>query len=443
MLTERLVNPILLSSVFRKRIRLLDEKEKRYSKAVESKYIVQHQLRLFNKVWEGAHQSIPFYAEWRAKHNLPKRISSIKELENFPALTKTVINSNRELVFKNASVDSAVSTGGTTGEPTLFPSAKSDFDTIYADAYLGRGWWGLKPLDRIISLWGHSHLFGSGWRGQLKEFSRKLKDSLIRTRRLNAYDMTPQTIEKYYGLIKTSNPKALIGYTSCLFKLARFMVDQKLDGSLSKHLKVVIPTAETVSQSDVSIMEKAFKVPIVIEYGMAETGAIAYSDRKTDNIRVFWDSFFCRCDENKTLHVSTLYNKKFPLINYCTEDLVTPLNSVQGSILTMNSIDGRSQEAFDLNCEITGSVTLSGILFVHILKSLPGIYSVQCEKLPEKKVKVHLTADSPLNLESVREYLLDELRKKYPEIDAESVILIQARNSKLSLAGKEQIFLRE
>ena len=39
----------------------------------------------------------------------------------------------------------------------------------------------------------------------------------------------------------------------------------------------MVVTSETVTDYDVNLIEKVFNVPCVIEYGMAETGVIAYS----------------------------------------------------------------------------------------------------------------------------------------------------------------------
>ena len=46
---------------------------------------------------------------------------------------------------------------------------------------MARSWWGVNPLDNMVLLWGHSHLFGTGIKGQINHKLRLLKDILIKT----------------------------------------------------------------------------------------------------------------------------------------------------------------------------------------------------------------------------------------------------------------------
>lgn len=50
--------------------------------------IETYQVEKFNEIWADAIANIPFYTEWRKKHNLPAKISSLKELMAWPVLTK-------------------------------------------------------------------------------------------------------------------------------------------------------------------------------------------------------------------------------------------------------------------------------------------------------------------------------------------------------------------
>jgi hypothetical protein len=58
------------------------------------------------------------------------------------------------------------------------PSWKREDREIRADLWIGRGWYGIEPADRVFLFWGHAHLLGSGWRGWLKGKVRGAKDKL-------------------------------------------------------------------------------------------------------------------------------------------------------------------------------------------------------------------------------------------------------------------------
>ena len=70
-----------------------------------------------------------------------------------------------------------------------------------------------------------------------------------------------------------------------------FILENNLEGTVSSRLRVVIPTSETVSLNDKINIQKAFKVPVAIEYGMAETGIIAHSSNVDNDLLVLWNSF--------------------------------------------------------------------------------------------------------------------------------------------------------
>lgn len=432
---------LISKSFFAKRLNLIDKRSTLYESIKNEEDICSRQLENFNAIWKYATREIAFYDWWKKTHRLPEFISSIDEIKNFPPLSKKDINDNRDLIFKQFNNYNTISTGGSTGEPTLFPVSSKDYLSIYADAYVARSWWGVKPLDFTVSLWGHSHLFGSGFRGKVNEYKRRVKDRMVNIIRLNAYDMRPDTIARYYRIIKKKRPIVISGYSSCLYKLARYMVDHGLQNTLGEQLKVVLPTSESVSGNDISIMELAFGCPAAIEYGMAETGIIAHSRNKTGNLPIFWDSFFCRVDHQNTLYVTTTNKRLFPLINYRTDDRVTPSKMINESVLALKKIEGRAKESFTLETKTGTPLIISGILVVHVMKGYPHIYSVQGEQLSGNKIKVYIISDRTLDLQKAHNYICEQLAKDYPELKPSAIILHQTNVVDRTLAGKERVII--
>lgn len=430
---------VLKATVFRERLFLLEEKKRLYKVTIEHKKIYEFQLIKFNSMWEKAYREIPFYRMWKEKHNLPSSIKSIKELTKFPTLTKKDIQKNHDLIFSDLKNHKTISTGGSTGEPTSFPISIREQEEIYASTYLARSWWGISPFDSMLMFWGHSHLFGSGVKGKINQLKRIFFDWLVNIKRLNAYDMSVETVDFYYKEMRKTNPKSILGYTSSIFRLAKYIDEKQLDIGNKSNLKGVIVTSETVTEADIELIEKVFKVPCISEYGMAESGVISYSKIITNNIYILWDLFIATRSDNNILNITTLYDKNFPLINYNTDDRVDVLAEYQNSIFKLNSIDGRIQDVLNIKTKYDNTLSLSGILMVHILKSYPNIYEISFKQLTDRKVEINIISDRVLDLQAVKIFFVDTIKKDHPDLNEEGFVIHQCETIKKTIAGKNQL----
>lgn len=425
--------------LLQERLRALEENKRLYAAMRDPGEIVAHQIDRFNAAWQRCCKAIPFYREWRARYDLPDRISSAKDLERFPVLEKRVIQDNQRLVFQDGRVRSYRSTGGSTGEPTRFPVSSRELVPNYADIYVGRSWYGVQPLDRMLLFWGHSHVFGTGVKGVLESYRRALYDRLLNIRRLNAYDLTPNTIERYVDVYRRErNIKVIVGYTSCIYKLAKHIYENSPTAGRKDSLKAVIVTSETVTDMDIGLLGTVFGVPVAIEYGMAETGVIAHSRETPKNIRILWDSFLTTAGPDGGLRVTTLYEKLFPLVNYDTGDVVDISEEVDGSVLGVSAVLGRRRDVLRIGTVGGAYVDVSGILIVHILKSYPHIFSMQCEQVEPDRVRILLLADRPLDTDHVKAYFLKEIRKDHRDVDGRCIEVRQVTALLMTPAGKER-----
>ncbi len=409
-----------------------------YASNYSDEFIHQYQLAKFNKIWSEVKADIPFYRYWSRKHQLPNKLMSLDELKEFPKLSKETINEHRDLIFKIDRKYSTISTGGSTGNPTLFPYEQNQLDQNYGNLYAARGWWNVQPLDKTVLLWGHSHLFGSVIKGALRNFLRSIKDNLINTKRLNAYTMSVTNLELYYQQIVNFSPRVLIGYTSCIFKISRYILDNAVEVPSSLSLKAIIVTAESVSKEEVDCIQKAFNAPVVIEYGSAEMGVVSYS-KSDGNSYVLWDSFFCYANERRVLSVTTLDRRSFPLINYYTQDIIqyqTPRNRFKLKFL---SIKDRAKKFLLVAPKIGQKLSLSGNLIFHILKTFPNIYLAQCTKESDDEIINAVVSDKALDLNSVKNSFLCEIRKSNLCLAFGSVEFIQVKDATRTLAGKEML----
>ncbi len=433
-------NSLVRSTVFRRRLRLLEERRRLYETVTDPDARVATQVRRLNKVWRHCYTQIPFYRMWRDHHRLPDSINTPSDLGAFPELTKSDVQEHEDLIFQDGKLRTSISTGGSTGRPTRFPIGPGESDDRYSIMYQGRSWWGIQPLDDMIMFWGHSHLFGSGLRGRINEVKRRLYDRILNITRLNAYDMTTETIDQYSAELGRRDPVFLNGYTSCLYKLAKHMEERGLDRDGKTRLKVVIPAAETVTDADIELMERVYGVRVAVEYGMAETGVIAYSRGETRDIEVFWDAFLATVGKDNVLCVSTLSERLFPLIKYRTDDVVAVSERHSDSVFALRGIEGRAPDILTIRTIDGSKLSLSGILIVHILKSYPNLLSIQFEQLPNAGIRIYLVGTRSLDLARVERFFIVEIRKDHPNLDPGAVEFVQTDSAKLSIAGKEMMF---
>lgn len=371
---------------------------------------------------------------------MPTSIGRPSDLRHFPTIDKELLISRAAEVFAGGSPEQAYSTGGSTGQPTRFPRGKRETTDRWVNNYLGRAWWDVRPLEPQVLLWGHAHLFGGGLRGRLAQARRAGADRVLNIVRLNAYDLSEPALQAHYQVIRDRNPMSLVGYTSAIFKLARYIDRKGLDLGDTSRLRAVILSAETASDADLETIERVFGARAVIEYGAAETGLMAMSQGQPRTIRVLWDSFICLVSDDGSLAVTTLDDRLFPLINYAIGDCVEAVDAVSGNALQFRSILGRQQEIVQV-ASAQGILDLSPILPVHILKNHPGIVGVQFRQERSDALHIYVQADHELDLDGVSRFFVRELRKDHPDLRADSITFHQVEEQARTRAGKHALFV--
>ena len=420
-----------------KRSALLEQKKELYSNKSSSEDITDFQLKEFNKVWEGAVKNFIFYKDLKDAFSLPERIGSLEELQGFPTLTKEMLSENERIIsddLQQYRKIQYVRTGGTSGSTTRFPTNSEQRNYEYANTYLGKSWHQIAPFDRIIHIWGHSHLFGSGFKGRINEIKRFIVNKIIQTKRLNAYQLDISTVNSYIKEIVRYKPKIIIGYTSSLFIISKYITDNKINVQFS-NLSRIILTTESASKEDIQLIQQAFNVQVILEYGMAETGVIAYSSESMDKCKVLWDSFVC-IEDTKELILTTIYQRCFPLINYGTGDKLIKTVKFNSSIIEFENIDGRKQDIFHVfSDDFLKQIPISAVMIVHMLKEWPGVLSIASKQANPGIIEVHIYGQD-LDLDSIKAFLLKKIRSELGKISSESIILISAKSINRSLAGK-------
>lgn len=154
----------------------------------------------------------------------------------------------------------------------------------------------------------------------------KTKDALSNRVRFPVFDLSDEMLETFLGKFKTTAFDYVYGYTNSIVLFARYLIKRKvLLKEVCPSLKVCIATSENCTDEDKKIIEKAFGVPAVNEYGTSEVDLIAFEDLKgkwlLSNENIFIEVLneegrqLTEGGEGRIL-LTALHNKAMPFIRY-------------------------------------------------------------------------------------------------------------------------------
>jgi phenylacetate-CoA ligase len=217
-------------------------------------------------------------------------------------------------------------TGGSSGEPLKFHFDRFRQAADWAARWRARQWWGVRPGDPELLLWGAPVELAANDR------LRQWRDALLNQHILNAFDMTDAMMDAYIARIRAEHPACLYGYASSLALLSCHALANGLPaGALgSPRLRAVFVTGEVLVEPDRQAISSAFGAPVVIEYGSRDGGVLALGC-PAGRLHIPQENVFIELLDDQGRHalpgqvgevvVTHLETFAMPLIRYCTGDL--------------------------------------------------------------------------------------------------------------------------
>lgn len=376
------------------------------------------QIENFNRIWKNAVEHIPFYKAWQKKHNLPDKIERLNELESWPILTKTDLRDEKRFIRDNiAQPKGFIMTGGSTGEPVRLHSWGDYWSGV--SQVIGRMAYGIQPGDRTFLLWGHEHLYGTGFKRKINAFKRRLKDWLANWVRMSAYDLGAKAMRRAYKVFAEFKPKFVIGFSPAVLAFVRQNRDKK--GAIDS-VRVILCTAGPLTPEEKKEIECFFGGTVCMEYGSVECGVMAYTRPQDGRYNVFWNTHLVQAQrqpdgEFKNL-VTRLTDCYVPLIRYDIGDyldLDAELEEENArSVLEIRSVKGRPSEMINFKC----GVSFFGALIGDCVKQVQEVVSSQIAVDENNdNLEIRVTSDvvlttSQLSLVKNRFYLTVENAEK-------------------------------
>jgi len=161
---------------------------------------------------------------------------------------------------------------------------------------------------------------------RLDYMMEKTKDFLSNRVRFPVFDLSDEVLETFLEKFKTTKFDYVYGYTNSIVLFARYLIKRNiLLTDVCPTLKVCIGTSENCTDEDKIIIEDAFGVKAVNEYGTSEVDLIAFEDMNDKWILSDENIYIEIIDEEGKkltaggegrILLTALHNKAMPFIRY-------------------------------------------------------------------------------------------------------------------------------
>lgn len=215
----------------------------------------------------------PWHAERiRAAGIDPSRDAcALKDLGRLPTMTKQDARANLAGIRWSEVPGGAqrYNTGGSSGEPLTFYFGRWRQASDAAGRMRARRWWGLEPGAREVYLWGAPVELGRTDR------IKTLRDRLLNQLLLNAFEMSPASMDAYLQALEGFGPECLYGYASSIALLAAHARERGAKLRLPR-LRVVCATGEPLYPHQRALIGEVFGAPVANEFGSRDIGFTAH-----------------------------------------------------------------------------------------------------------------------------------------------------------------------
>lgn len=323
-----------------------------------------------------AGRHVPYYRDLFARIGFePAAVASTADIRRLPFLDKPIIRANTEALKSDQARDLArFNTGGSSGEPLIFFIGNERVSHDVAAKWRATRWWGVDIGDPEIVMWGSPIELGS------QDRLRQLRDGLMRTRLLPAFEMSPEKVAGFIREIRAMRPRMLFGYPSAFAHIASHAQAHGIAMD-DLGIKVAFVTSERLYDHQRELVQRVFGCPVANGYGGRDAGFIAHQCPAGGMHLTHEDIIVEIVDaegrplppgESGEIVVTHLATRDFPFIRYRTGDVgvLDDQPCACGRTLPLlKEIQGRST---DFLVASDGTV-MHGLALVYIVRDLPGV----------------------------------------------------------------------
>jgi phenylacetate-CoA ligase len=398
------------------------------------------QFEKLTKLLVHAAHSVPYYRESFKRIGFePGDLKTLDDLAGLPVLDKSDLRAHAGAFVTEGLTETlgTAKTGGSTGEPLVFPIGASMRSTGVANMARCRRWWGVETGDRAANFWGHSRYIKATARDRVRKALNSVKNRILNRVICSAYDLSEESMERYQRRLADFRPAFIIGYATSLYVFADFLRQSGRDGA-TPGLKVVISTAEVLYDWQREVIEETFGCKVANEYGMCEAGIVAY-ECPQGSMHVMDESVIVETlpvegSVSGDIVITQLENPAVPLIRYNTKDMARRVEGPCACGRGLSRITPVEGRAYDIVYASDGRV-VAGALLTHTMKSVPKVARYQIVQRDLNNIDVAYVESEPLG-ESELAFIRDTIKR---HLGANVAVTLERRDEiARELSGKHR-----
>lgn len=354
--------------------------------------------------------TVPYYRDVFARHGFdPVAVTDLCDLQALPFLTKPLIRSNAEaLKAEGHGPLTRYNTGGSSGEPLVFYMGKARKSHDVAAKWRATRWWGVDIGDPELVVWGSPIELGA------QDRIRQLRDALMRSQLLPAFEMSPANLDRFVRTIRNVRPAMLFGYPSSLSLIAEHA--RKKGIALDDlGIKVAFVTSEKLYDEQRRAIQEAYACPVANGYGARDAGFIAHEcpsgslhisaeDIIVETVRA--DGTPTAIGEAGEIVITHMATAEFPFVRYRTGDIGVlgdkPCACGRG-LPVLAEVQGRTT---DFVVARDGTI-MHGLALIYTVRDLPGIERFKIVQESLDRTEVLIVGNECFEPESERRIVLD------------------------------------
>lgn len=370
--------------------------------------IKQLQIERLGMLLRHAQQHVPYYKNLFKQIGFDaSKIDSLDVLHALPFLDKAIIREHYLQLKSDIPAGLAkFNTGGSSGQPLNFFIGLERVSHDVAAKWRATRWWGVDIGDPEIVVWGSPIELGA------QDKVRLVRDKLLRTHLLPAFELSDEKLTKFLQEIKRIKPKMLFGYPSALGRMAKFAIEQGIDMTQA-NIKVAFVTSEYLYDEQRELIETCFACPVANGYGGRDAGFIAH-ECPAGNMHITAEDIIVEIidsqgqpvknGESGEIVVTHLATSGYPFIRYKTGDvgvLDDQLCSCGRGLPILKEIQGRTS---DFVVSENGSV-IHGAALRYVLREFANILEYKIIQETKELTRVLLVVDSSFTSENEKQVI--------------------------------------
>jgi phenylacetate-CoA ligase len=338
----------------------------------------EHQSAKLRRFVDRIHREVPYYRRVFQERGLaPGDVRHAADLRMLPFLTKDLIRAHSDELKAGGAPDlSRYNTGGSSGEPLVFWIGKERVTHDVAAKWRATRWWGVDIGDPEVVVWG------SPVEVDAQDRVRALRDRVLRTTLLPAFEMSESNLDRFVADIRRLRPRMLFGYPSSLSLIARHAEGRGV-GLDNLGIAVAFVTSERLYDHQAEDIRRVFGCPVANGYGGRDAGFIAHQC-PAGGMHVTAEDIVLevigedgepvvpgRSGELVVTHLGTAH---FPFVRYRTGDVGRMSDAAcpcGRGLPLLEEIEGRST---DFIVAPDGTL-MHGLALIYVVRDLPDVRS--------------------------------------------------------------------